>query len=78
MSFFYDAERIVRRYQHKIVLPEGNDIRVIGAAARLKNNSIMEPIVLGKRDKILQIAKENGIDMERVQIIDPDTYEERE
>ena len=51
MSFFYDAERIVRRYQHKIVLPEGNDIRVIGAAARLKNNSIMEPIVLGKRDK---------------------------
>jgi phosphate acetyltransferase len=78
MSFFYDAERIVRRYQHKIVLPEGNDIRVIGAAARLKNNSIMEPILLGKRDKILQIAKENGIDMERVQIIDPDTYEERE
>ena len=36
MSFFYDAERIVRRYQHKIVLPEGNDIRVIGAAANSK------------------------------------------
>ena len=50
MSFFYDAERIIRKYQHKIVLPEGNDIRVIGAAARLKNNSILEPVVLGKRD----------------------------
>lgn len=78
MSFFYDAERIVRKYQHKIVLPEGTDIRIIGAASRLKNNGILEPIVLGKKEEVMQLAKENGIDAERLQVIDPDTYEERE
>lgn len=78
MSFFYDAERIVRKYQHKIVLPEGSDIRIIGAAARLKNNSILEPIVLGKKEEIMQLASENGIDADRLQIIDPETYEEKE
>lgn len=78
MSFFYDAERIVRKYQHKIVLPEGTDIRVVGAATRLKNNSILEPIVLGKREEVLQLAKENGYDAERLTVIDPETYPERE
>lgn len=78
MSFFYDAERIVRKYQHKIVLPEGTDIRIIGAASRLKNNGILEPIVLGKKEEVMQLAKENGIDAERLQVIDPDAYEERE
>ena len=78
MSFFYDAERIVRKYQHKIVLPEGTDIRIIGAASRLKNNGILEPIVLGKKEEVMQLAKENGIDAERLQVIDPDAYEEKE
>ena len=78
MSFFYEAERIVRKYQHKIVLPEGTDKRIIGAATRLKSNNIMEPVVLGKREQIQKIAEENGFDISNLTIIDPETYPEKE
>lgn len=78
MSFFYEAERIVRKYQHKIVLPEGTDKRIIGAATRLKSNNIMEPVVLGKREEIQKIADENGFDISNLTIIDPETYPEKE
>ena len=76
MSFFYDAERIIRKYQHRIVLPEGTDKRIVGAASRLKNNNLLEPIVLGKPEEVQRVADENGFDISRVQIIDPLTYPE--
>lgn len=76
MSFFYDAERIIRKYQHRIVLPEGTDKRIVGAASRLKNNNLLEPIVLGKPEEVQRVADENGFDISRVQVIDPLTYPE--
>ena len=77
MSFFYEAERIIRKYQHKIVLPEGTDKRIIGAASRLKNNNILEPILLGNPEEIKKIADENGFDISKVQVINPETYSQR-
>jgi len=43
LSRLFDTARQRRR---KIVLPEGEDARVVEAAARLKNEKIAEPIVL--------------------------------
>lgn len=77
-SFFYKAQRKIRKYQHKIVLPEGNDKRVIGAATRLRNNNIMEPIVIGKKDEVYRIAEEMGADPEGLTVIDHENYDEME
>lgn len=77
MSFFYEAERIIRKYQHKIVLPEGTDKRIVGAAARLKNNNLLEPILLGNPEEIQKVADENGFDISKVQVINPETYSQR-
>ena len=35
-----------------VVLPEGNDERVVLAARRLKDQSIAQPIILGKSEEI--------------------------
>ena len=39
-----------------VVLPEGRDERIILAARRLKDDGIARPIVLGKPDRISEIA----------------------
>ena len=41
---------IARQRQRKIVLPEGDDARVVAAALRLKNEKIARPILLGAKE----------------------------
>ena len=41
---------IARRRRRKIVLPEGEDARIVEAAARLRDEKLAEPIVLGADD----------------------------
>lgn len=38
----------------KIVFPEGNDERVVRAAARLKFEGLLEPIILGETEAVHQ------------------------
>ena len=75
-SFFYEAQRKIRKYQHKIVLPEGTDVRVVGAATRLKNSGVLEPLVIGKKDDVYNLAESIGADPTNLTVIDKDNYEE--
>lgn len=60
----------------RIVLPEGIEPRILGAAVRLKNESILEPILLGNRKEVLEVAKNNNFNIENIEIIDPLEYKE--
>ncbi|MCU0514902.1 MAG: NADP-dependent malic enzyme [Anaerolineae bacterium] len=53
-----------------IVLAEGEEPRIIRAAARILDERIGEPILLGREDKIRQTMRELGLNMD-VRIIDP-------
>ena len=55
----------------KIVLPEGDDIRVLAAARRLIDREIARPIVLGAPDAIAKAAQAEGIDLDGIALIDP-------
>ncbi|MDR0899581.1 MAG: phosphate acetyltransferase [Lactobacillaceae bacterium] len=59
-----------------VVFPEGDDARIQGAAVRLKNDGLVEPILLGNADEIAASAKESGFDVSGLQIIDPANYDE--
>ena len=59
----------------RIVFPEGNDPRVLGAAVRLKAEDIVEPILIGDQDEISQLAHEKKWDLEGITIICPDQYD---
>jgi len=60
----------------KIVFPEGEDKRVLGAAIKLKNEGLIEPIMLGDIKEIEKTAKENSFDISKLQIIEIEKYDE--
>lgn len=58
-----------------IVLPEGEDERVLTAATQLQATDYVTPIVLGNKDKIQSLAKDKGLDLANIEVIDPSTSE---
>ncbi|WP_461201558.1 phosphate acetyltransferase [Anoxybacillus sp. TBDG-1] len=59
-----------------IVFPEGLDERILTAVGRLAAESVLHPIVIGDQEAVAQKAKELGLTLEKVEIINPHTYEE--
>ena len=72
---FDQLEENIRGKGLRIVFPEGNDPRVLGAAVRLKAEDIVEPILLGDQDEISQLAHEKKWDLQGITIICPDQYD---
>jgi phosphate acetyltransferase len=64
---------IARRRNRKIVLPEGDDTRIITAAARLVDEKIGRPVLLGAIDVLGKIAADLGVSLKGVEIADPDS-----
>ena len=60
----------------KIVFTEGHDARILDAAARLKKEGFLTPILIGEVDTVRAKAAEGGFDIEGLEIIDPATYPE--
>ncbi|MGH6682882.1 MAG: phosphate acetyltransferase [Pseudolabrys sp.] len=60
---------IARRGDRKIVLPEGDDARVVAAAVRLRREKIARPVLLGAVDAIHEAA--NGVAIDEIEIVDP-------
>ncbi|AGC91388.1 phosphate acetyltransferase [Staphylococcus warneri] len=58
-----------------IVLPEGEDERVLTAATQLQATDYVTPIVLGNKDKIQSLANDKGLDLANIEVIDPSTSE---
>jgi phosphate acetyltransferase len=65
-----------KRKQGRVVLPEGNDARIVAAARRLADEGIARPIVLGKPDKVEAAAAEAGVKLDGVETISPADAEE--
>ena len=62
---------IARQRNRKIVLPEGDDARIVAAAARLKQLGLARPILLGAPDAIEKIASEAKVQLDGIEIRDP-------
>lgn len=58
----------------KIVFPEGNDERVVRAAARLKFEGLLEPIILGQSEEVRSLLTKLGFADQDYTIINPNDY----
>ncbi|HFK0959257.1 phosphate acetyltransferase [Streptococcus pyogenes] len=58
----------------KIVFPEGNDERVVRAAARLKFEGLLEPIILGQSEEVRNLLTKLGFADQDYTIINPNEY----
>ena len=59
----------------KIDFPEGNDERVLRAAARLKFEGLIEPIILGEATEVRESLAKFGFADQNYVIINPQTYD---
>ncbi|MEX6380501.1 phosphate acetyltransferase [Staphylococcus saprophyticus] len=59
----------------KIVLPEGEDERVLEAATQLQGTDYVSPILLGNESNIKALASDKGLEFSDLEIIDPETSE---
>lgn len=58
----------------RIVFPEALDPRILGAVVRLKREDLLEPVLVGNEEEVLSTAKEQGFDIEGIEIYDPNNY----
>lgn len=58
-----------------IVFPESDDVRILGAVARHQKDGLITPLLVGDPEKAAVVAKENGIDIAGVKIINPADYD---
>jgi malate dehydrogenase (oxaloacetate-decarboxylating)(NADP+) len=61
-----------------VVFPEGDDARIIRAAQICVDEGLAKPILLGHRDAIEAVAKQNAISLDEIEIEDPITSSRRE
>lgn len=59
----------------RIVLPEGEDARVLTAAVKLQATDLVAPIVLGNEEKIKETAASADLSIDGLTIINPETSE---
>ena len=74
MELFDELKAQIDGKNIRIVLPEGTEPRVLGAAARLQKEGILVPVLLGQPEAIKSVALENNFDIDGIEIIDVDNY----
>ena len=75
MDLFDQIKDRLKAKKQTLVFPEGVDPRVLGACARLAKEEIVNVIVLGDAAAVEQNAKDIGVSLEGMQVIDPAHYE---
>ena len=60
-----------RTRARRLVFPEGNDERIVGAARRLADERIALPVLLGTRAEIGAAAARAGVSLDGLEMLDP-------
>ena len=71
MSFIEEIKDRARKDIKTIVLPEAEDIRTLEATRIVLDEKYAKVILIGNKEKVLEKAKENNIDISGVEIINP-------
>jgi phosphate acetyltransferase len=61
-----------------ITLPEGEDCRVVNAANEIAKQGLAKVVLLGREDKVHEAAKECGVNIADLTIVDPATSPDRD
>ena len=73
MNLIAEFKKKARQQVKTIVLPEGDDDRILPAAKQILSEGIARPVVLGPEARITEAAAKLGLDSSKVRLIDPAT-----
>jgi phosphate acetyltransferase len=76
MNFIDQIKERAKQDIKTIVLPESQDVRVLKAAAMIRDEGIANVILVGKKENVLSTA--GDINLDGVQIVDINNYEKFE
>lgn len=78
LMFEYDLIDRARTQRRHVVLPEGNEERILRAAEILLRRDVAELTLLGRPDDVSRRTRELGLDITGANVIDPFTSEWRD
>lgn len=78
LRFLHDLIERARLQRRHIVLPEGNDVRILRAAEILHRRDVCDLTILGNESSVRELASTQGIDLSGMNIVDPATSELRQ
>jgi len=77
-DLFVELQQKLEGKNVRIVLPEAYDERVLEAAVKLGATSYVKPVLVGKKEKVEEIAKGLSLDASKLEVIDHENYEKLE
>jgi len=70
-TFIPDIREKARKKHIPVAFPDAEDIRTLKAARQLLQEKIGVPFLVGPADKIRKLAKDNGLGLEGITLVDP-------
>ncbi len=78
LRFLHGLIERARADRKRIVLPEGEDPRILRAAEILRRRDVCDLVVLGDEARVRDVAASEGVDLTGLQLLDPATAPARE
>ncbi|QTQ12123.1 phosphate acetyltransferase [Treponema parvum] len=76
MNFVEEMKKKAREYKNFLVLPEGTEPRTVVAAAKIVEEKLAGKLtLLGKKADVEKVAKDKGVSLEGITIVDPSSSE---
>ena len=71
LRFLHELISRARADRRRIVLPEGEDARVLRAAEILQRRDVCDLVVLGPAAAVRELASREGVDLTGIELVDP-------
>lgn len=78
MNFIEEIKKKAKSEIKTICLPEAEDVRVLEAANKVQSEGFAKIVLVGNKTETEKLAKENGIDISKIEIIEPEKSENYE
>ncbi len=78
MSFVQDIINRAKQEIKTIVLPEATDVRTLKAVDIISKNEFCKIVLIGNREEITKVAKDNNFDISKAEIAEPNKSEDYE
>lgn len=78
MNFIEDIKNRAKLELKTIVLPEATDVRTLKATNMVLREGFANIVLVGNKEEILNLAKENDLDISKATIKDPESSEKKE
>jgi len=70
-TFIQDIRHKAAKKFLRVAFPDAEDVRTLKAALTLRDQKIAQPLLIGNTDAILRIAKDNGLSLDGIPVVNP-------